>query len=148
MLLNLFRQPQEPLGTLRDPRGAQGRPQGNPGGTRGPGGGDGVDPRGLWGPQTDGGRVFAPPTVLNFEKSKFTRKNPQIFTNGHFPAPYNLIGKTVTLTFQARSVRTHFGGWLWAQMPICNYIRMPRRRAPPPFWKRFGVPWGEGAPTM
>ena len=59
---------------------------------------------------TDGGRVFAPPTVLNFEKSKFTSKNQQFFTNGHFPAPYDPIGKTVTLTFQARSVRTHFRG--------------------------------------
>ena len=59
---------------------------------------------------TDGGRVFAPPTVLNFEKSKFTRKNQQVFTNRHFPAPYDPIGKTVTLTFQARSVRTHFRG--------------------------------------
>ena len=59
---------------------------------------------------TDGGRVFAPPTVLNFEKSKFIRKNQQLFTNGHFPAPYDPIGKTVTLTFQARSVRTHFRG--------------------------------------
>ena len=59
---------------------------------------------------TDGGRVFASPTVLNFEKSKFTRKNQQFFTNGHFPAPYDPIGKTVTLTFQARSVRTHFRG--------------------------------------
>ena len=58
----------------------------------------------------DGGRVFAPPTVLNFEKSKSIRKNQQFFTNGHFPAPYDPIGKTVTLTFQARSVRTHFRG--------------------------------------
>ena len=59
---------------------------------------------------SDGGRVFAPPTVLNFGKSKFARKNQQLFTNGHFPAPYDPIGKTVTLTFQARSVRTHFRG--------------------------------------
>ena len=75
---------------------------------------------------TDGGRVFAPPTVLNFEKSKSIRKNHQIFTNGHFLAPYDPIGKTVTLTFQARSVRTHFRGWLWAQMPISIKMRKTR----------------------
>ena len=44
------------------------------------------------------------------EKSKNTTKNQDLFTNGHFPDPDDLIGKTVTLTFQARSANTHFRG--------------------------------------
>ena len=47
------------------------------------------------------GVLAAITVLLNFEKSEFTRKNQQLFTNGHFPAPYDPIGKTVTLTFQA-----------------------------------------------
>ena len=44
------------------------------------------------------------------KKSKNTRKNLYLFTNGHFRDPNDFIGKTVTLTFQARSANTHFRG--------------------------------------
>ena len=51
-------------------------------------------------------------------KSKNSRKNLCFCTIVHLTARIDAILKKIILIFKAASVRTHFRGGLWAQMPI------------------------------